>query len=252
MYRHFRNCTVVFLLTLLAMQPLRGQGLDDEVPNQLDILKVNITQLGINEFRMLYEIELREASSLELGLGYIYPNRLWFQQGGTALLATGGGIYAGFRKYRIPKRYFSTPFFRSYFSPWIFYRYSGYNEEWLLFDGGAPALSECAQFSERLHQLGAVVRMGWQTDHGRLVLDFYTGLGIKYSPAVVTQHALNTETDVCMLTVDSDQTEIVTPTSEVTVILNGGLKLGIRRDNQVRVYPEKKGDEDFPDTPPRY
>lgn len=254
-----RNLLFLRSLTLLLLVSgsygfAQSQTTNKEELNQLDLFKVNLTQLGVNELRLLYETQLGETTSLEFGAGYIYPNRIWYSQGGSALIASGVGLYAGFRKYRIPKRYFSAPKFRSYFSPWVFYRRSTYKDEWFLFDGGLPELSECALYSEKINQLGAVIRLGWQTDHGRLAIDIFSGLGIKYTSAVVTQHALNVDTDVCMLTADSDQTEIVTKPSDLTVILNGGIRFGLRRNNRERKFKEteRPSNPDYPDAPPSY
>lgn len=242
-YRLLHKLILLPILFLGLSPLLLAQNDDKQKPNQLDVLKVNLTQIAVNEVRVLYEMELRPATSLEIGLGYIYPNRLWFAQGDTPTLATGGGVYFGFRKYRTAKRFFSTPFMRSYFSPVVFARYSTYEREWLLFQGPSAQLSECAQFSERITQLGTAIRFGGQTTQGRFVLDAYTGIGVKYMPSRVTQHALNEMTEACEVLPTTDLTEIVTNTSEVQVIFNLGLKIGLRRDNRDRNYDDKGVEE---------
>ena len=239
-FKSFSNWLFSICFCLLAFSAL-GQNADEdaEKPNQLDVFKVNVLQLAINEARLSYEMEIRPHQSLEFGAGYIYPNQFWFAQGDRPLLATGGGVYFSYRKYRVPKRYFSAPFFTSYVSPLLFYRYSAYENEWLLFQGPSPETSECAQYSERFQQLGLVIRLGGQTTQGRLVMDMYTGIGVKYIPSTLTQHVYNAETDICEIIPTSDLNEEVTQIQDFQVIFNAGLKLGLRRKNRERSYEER-------------
>jgi len=249
-----RGVLLILFGSLVGLAMGQNPSEEKQKPNQLDVIKVNVLQLAVNEARLLYEMELRPLHSLEFGLGFIYPNPTWFEQGETPLLATGGGIYASYRKYRVPKRYFTTPFFSSYFSPLLFYRYSAYENEWLLFEGPTPETSECAQFSESFHQLGLVIRLGGQTTQGRVVMDIYGGLGLKYIPSTLTRHAFNAETNVCEILPTSNLDEVVTPIRDFQVIVNAGLKIGIRRSNRERNYEDRGIDTPDPqeDTPPQY
>ena len=233
-------CLLLIGLQITAIgQVVEKTPEEKEKPNQLDILKVNLTQIAVNEVRFLYEMELRPASSLEFGTGFIYPNQFWFTQGGTMTLATGAGAYIGYRKYRTAKRYFTTPFMRSYVSPMAFYRYSTYDDEWLLFQGPSPELSECALVSENIHQLGTALRFGGQTTQGTFVMDLYAGIGLKYQFGSITQSGLNAMTDVCEVTPDTDHTVTTSSTGELQVIIQAGLKIGLRRENRERNYEEK-------------
>lgn len=235
---HSRSLLLLLFLSLVASNA-QAQASKKEKPNQLDIFKVNVTQIGVNEVRLLYEMELAPAASIEFGAGFIYPNRLWFAQGDTPLLATGAGLYLGYRKYRQAQRYFTAPFMYSYVQPLLFYRYSAYNEEWLLFQGPTPELSECALYSETINQVGAVMRFGGQTTQGRLVADFYAGIGVKYFTRKVTISAFNEMTDVCEVIPATDLNVTTENVNEFQVIFNAGLKIGIRRNNRERNYKER-------------
>lgn len=247
-------CSICFCLLAFSVP---GQNAEEEAekPDQLDVFKLNVLQLAINEARLSYEMQIRPYQSLEFGAGYIYPNQFWFAQGDRPLLASGGGVYFSYRKYRAPKRYFSAPFFTSYISPLLFYRYSAYQDEWLLFQGPNPQSSECAQFSESIQQLGLVIRLGGQTTQGRLVMDIYTGIGVKYMPSTLTQHVYNAETDICEIIPTSDLTEVVSNIEDFQVVFNAGLKLGLRRNNRERNYQDRGNGAPMDpqdDAPPAY
>lgn len=251
-----RFLVLSLLLLLLGASPLSAQKTDDDRPQQLDILKINVGQFFINEARIMYEMQLRPKSSLEFGLGYIYKNAAWFEQGGRPMLAQGAGAYLGFRKYFVRKSIFYQPKILSYFSPMVFYRYSTYKDEWLFFPGGSPETSECERFSERINQLGIVFRIGWQTRVGRVALDMYGGLGFKWQPSVRTSTAFNDSTDVCEIIPSSDLTHFSIKESPVNVVLNAGVKIGLRRDNRERNYKIKEDEnplkEDQPEGPPKF
>ena len=227
---------------------------EKERPDQFDVFKVNLGQFAVNEARFLYEMQIGPSSSLEFGVGYIYPNPFWFERSTEAILASGFGIYAAFRKYRILNRYFSTPPFRSYFSPTVFYRNSSYEGEWLLFEGPSPELSECGRYNQSFHQMGTSIRFGWQTTQGRLVADFYAGLGIKFISSKLTQTAINRETNVCEELPTTDHTIVTEDLFDTNIIIQGGVKIGIRRNNRDRNFKSRDNqpvqEEDAP--PPIY
>lgn len=224
-----------------------------EKPNQLDIIKVDLLQIGVNELRFWYESELTKTSSIELGAGYIFRNAFWYERGERPMLANGMGVYLGLRKYMDKKKYFSEPFLRSYVSPLLFYRYSQVKDEWLAYDSGTPGVYDCALISEKIQQLGIVLRFGWQTTQGRLALDFYTGLGFKYIPSTLTTHVITPLTGSCVV----NNTTYASGASEkfngTNVIFNGGIKLGLRRNNRERNYDEVQLDQDAdPAAPPAF
>ncbi|MFM2375864.1 MAG: hypothetical protein RLZZ165_961, partial [Bacteroidota bacterium] len=166
--------------------PPKSVRIKGEKPNQLDIVKVDVLQLGINEARFWYEMQRGTHSSLEFGLGAIYKNGFWYDRGDRPMLAYGGGVYFGYRIYMDEKKIFSEPKFRSYFSPLLFYRYSAFKNEWISYTSSNSLLKDCNLYSERIHQAGAVVRFGWLTAMGRVAMDIYTGLGFKFIPSVLT------------------------------------------------------------------
>lgn len=235
-------------------KPLKAGRIKGQQPNQLDLFKVDLFQVGINEVRLWYEMEMGKHSSLEFGLGAIYKNGFWFALGGRPTLANGGGVYLAFRRYMDKKRYFSEPKVRSYFSPVVFYRYSQYKHEWIALETSGPT-HPCNLLSENIHQAGLVMRFGWQTHHGRLALDFYTGLGFKFMPSTVTLVATTPAATTCGVdptTVLVGAKETIYPTN---VIFNGGIKLGIRRNNKERHYddaPAPTPDGPDPEAPPQF
>jgi|GEM_PF-6582070 len=228
---------------------------EKERPNQYNAFKLNLGQLAINEARFLYEMQVGAASSLEFGLGYIYAQEFWFERGGEPLLASGFGLYASFRKYKIQQRYFSESFFTPYFSPIFFYRNTSYKDEWILFSGGTAADSECARYNRTFHQIGTAIRFGWQTTQGRVVLDLYGGLGVKFVPSLSTRTAYNTGTDICTELPSTDYTPFEEDLSETNIILQAGIKLGLRRGNRDKDFgPAKLERSDRPseNPPPAY
>lgn len=252
---------IVFsLLTLLLTAGVVvGQEAEskDERPDQFDIFKINVGQFFVNEARILYEMQVRPKGSVEFGLGFLYKNSFWFDQGGREMLSTGGAVYLGYRQYFVRKSVFYEPKILSYFSPMVFYRYSGYNDEWLLFPGGGEVDSQCERFNERIHQLGIVMRIGWQTRVGRLAVDMYGGLGFKWRPSTVTSTALNDSSMVCEIVPTTQFREVIEQENPVNVVLNAGVKIGIRRNNRERNFRirEKEVDpirEDLPDSPPEF
>jgi hypothetical protein len=243
-------------LMVLGSQLLPAQQADDDRPHQLDILKINVFQFFVNEARVMYEMQIRPKTSLEFGLGYIYKNGFWYKQGGRPMLATGGAVYVGLRNYFVRKTIFYQPKILSYIEPMLFYRYSTYKDEWLLFPGGLPQFSECERFSGKIHQLGLVFRVGWQTRVGRAALDMYGGLGFKWQPTVRTSTAFNDSTDVCEVLPTTDFSTYEIRLSPVNVVLNAGVKVGLRRKNRERNYQIKEEKdpvkEGTPDSPPRF
>jgi hypothetical protein len=248
---------VLFSQERVELKPgkaLRVGRIKGEKPNQLDVIKLDLLQLGINEARLFYEMEIGKRSSLEFGLGAIYKNGFWYERGDRPMLAYGGGVYLAYRIYMDKKRYFSEPKVRSYFSPMLFYRYSQYKNEWIAYTTSNPDSNDCELYSEKFHQVGAIVRFGWQTSRGRLVLDFYSGLGFKFIPSIRKTHVVTPSTPVCVVT---DRTEAVGLTEKfypTNVILNAGIKIGIRRNNKERHYEDAVPDqkEADPETPPQF
>lgn len=238
-----RNCFFCPLLLAFAFSLLfvgqafaQQEGESKEKPNQLDILKVDLLQLGVNEVRFSYEIELSKQSSIEVGAGYIFRNAFWYDRGDRPMLANGAGIYFAMRKYMDKKKYFSEPKLRSYVSPHIFYRYTTLEDEWLGYTTTDPGLFDCTLISEKIHQLGAVLRFGWQTSRGRLVFDFYSGLGFKFIPSTLRTHVITPLTGSCQINSTSYAVSEEEKFNGANVIINGGVKIGLRRNNRERNY----------------
>lgn len=255
----FRRPFLICLVALCCLVPVWGYGqetADKEAPDQLDIFKVNLGHLAVNEIRLLYELQLREASSLELGAAYIYANPFWFEQGGTKMLATGWAGYAGIRKYFDRKTYIFKPKFRSYIGLQSFVRISSYDNEWLQFGSGIDLNNVyCELISSKIQQYGLVARIGSQTRAGRVVLDFYAGLGLKYARQQLTSHAVNDSTDICAVIPATKYREINESFGEWGVAINGGIQLGIRHNNRERKQrsdADKPSDPDYPDSPPQF
>jgi hypothetical protein len=224
-------------------------------PDQLDVLKLDVFQLGINEARLWYEMQTSRSTSLEFGLGYIYPNAFWFPRADRTMLGTGGGVYFAFRKYFDKKKYFSQPKLRSYFSPVLFYRYSAYNNAWLQYTTSDPNIFDCKLVSEKINQIGLVVRFGWQTYRGRFVIDFYSGMGFKYAPSLLTSHVMTPLTGLCTVNSTSQVLNTTEKFNGTNVILNVGLKLGLRRNNRDRHYKNEiqhPVEEANPEEPPKF
>lgn len=236
--------------TLLRAQ----ESTEKEKPNQLDILKINVGQIAVNEVRLLYELELRKRLSLEFGTGYIYPHRRWFDQGGSPMLASGFGAYLGIRRYTDKRRVIYQPVFRSYIQLMAFFRRSSFENEWFFFPGSMPSDSECANQDEDINQLGGVVRFGWQTSRGRVAVDFYGGLGFKYMTQRIHTNIQNSGTDVCEIIPASTFPDRVANFEDVLVVFNAGVKIGIRRNNRERNYPSQfvNPDDVSGDKPPKF
>ncbi len=237
---------IVFLPTCLPAQStglehtstnaagLESDNKEKERPDQFDVFKINAGQFAINEARISYEIQVGPASSLEFGAGYIYPNSFWFERSTETVLARGFGLYASFRKYHILNRFLSTPVFRPYLSPTVFYRSSSYQNEWFLIPGASSDLSECSRYDQSFHQIGTSIRFGWQTTQGRLVIDLYTGLGLKFVSSRLIQTAVNRESYVCEEIDITDYTIIHEDIFDTQVIIQGGMKVGVRLNNRDR------------------
>jgi len=222
-------------------------------PDQLDIFKINLLQFAVNEARVSYEFQIGRTTSLELGAGYIYPNKFWYERSGSVMLSSGGGLYLGFRKYFDPKRYIYQPFFRSYVSIHGFARSTSFEDEWLLFGSDRYGF-QCELFSMQMKQFGGGFRIGFQSRAGRLVLDLYTGIGMKIVPTVTTSHALNDSSSVCAILPTTQIREIQMRNQDVEVVLNAGVNVGIRRNNRERAYMQIKREEplEIPDTPAQF
>lgn len=253
----FRLFTITYVFLALALgNGLQAQVLEEKTkPDQLNIIKVNITQLAINEARLLYELQVRKTSSFEFGAGYIYPNRLLYNRGGSTMLTSGFSLYAGFRKYFDKKRYIYQPAFRSYTSFVLFSKFNHFEDEWLLFGSGDLDIGyQCERFSRRLQQYGAVMRFGFQTRAGRLVMDMYSGIGLKVVPSLSTSTALNDCTRVCSPIASTQYRTISSRDTEVEVVINAGIQLGLRGKNRDKIYKEatKEEDPDIQDSPPKF
>ena len=246
------------LVAIGCLWPLSGAAQLAEkkpAPDQLDIFKVNLTHLAVNELRLLYELHLRPQTSIEFGGAYIFRNPAWFEQGGTKLLATGWAGYVGVRKYFDRKTYIFQPKFRSYISLQGFARFSRYDDEWLTFGSGIDLNNVlCELLSAKIQQYGLVTRIGSQTRAGRIVLDFYGGLGIKYTPQQITSHAVNDSTNICGPIPATKYREETASVRDWGVAINGGIQLGIRRNNRERkpLDKTKPADPDYPDSPPQF
>ncbi len=256
-YFLFRSYFLAFAFSILFVGQAFGQQEAEakEKPNQLDVLKVDLLQLGINEVRVSYEFELSQKSSMEIGVGGIFRNAFWYDRGDRPMLANGAGIYFGLRKYMDKKKYFSEPKVRSYVSPHFFYRYSVLEDEWLGYTTTTPGLFDCTLISEKIHQVGAVLRFGWQTSRGRLVFDFYSGLGFKYIPSTLNTHVITPLTGSCQINSTSYAVSGEEKFNGANVIINGGVKIGLRRNNRDRHYDEAPaGDpsEASPYAPPKF
>lgn len=253
----FRFLFVAGTLSLFFSAPAFSQqeGETKEKPNQLDVIKLDLFQIGVNEARLSYEMELSKTSSMELGLGYIYRNGLMYEYGGRPMLANGGGIYFALRKYMDKKKYFSEPKVRSYVSPHFFYRYSSFQNEWLAYTQTTPGLFDCELESGKFHQIGAVLRFGWQTSRGRMVFDFYSGLGVKLIPRNINVHVITPATASCQINTTSYAVSETTKDFGANVIINGGVKIGLRRNNRDRHYEEEPAadpTEVDPSSPPQF
>lgn len=223
-------------------------------PNQLDLIKLDVLQCGINEIRFWYEFQQGKHSSFEIGLGGIFKNDFWYSRGDRPMKANGGGIYFAYRHYMDKKRYFNEPKLRSYISPMVFYRYSSFKNEWFSYTTSDPLVNDCVLQSEKIHQAAAVIRFGWQTTAGRIAIDFYSGMGFKYIPSTRTTHVLTPLTAVCAVNSTSVSFSGSERLNGTNVIFNAGVKLGIRRNNKDRHYPEDQpsGPEGDPDSPPQF
>ena len=225
-----------------------------EKPNQLDIFKLDLLQCGVNEVRFWYEKQQGKHASLEFGVGGIFKNGFWYDRGDRPMVANGFGLYFGFRRYMDKKRYFSEPKLRSYVNPMVFYRYSSYENEWFGITSGTPGINDCLLQSEKIHQTALVIRFGWQTSRGRIAMDFYSGLGFKFIPSVRTTHVITPLTAVCAVNSTSYASGEVVRFNGTNVILNAGIKLGIRRNNKERHYDDAAPDtpDVDPDSPPQF
>lgn len=238
----------------VTAKPAKERRIKGEQPNQLDIFKLDVLQCGINEVRLWYEMQQGKHASLEFGVGGIFKNGFWFDRGDRPMVANGFGLYFGYRKYMDKKRYFSEPKLRSYINPMVFYRYSTYKNEWFGITSSNPGINDCLLQSEKIHQAAVVLRFGWQTSRGRVAIDFYSGLGFKFIPSVRTTHVITPLTAVCAVNSTSYASGEVTKFNGTNVIFNGGVKLGIRRNNKERHYdddvPEPSGVD--PESPPQF
>jgi hypothetical protein len=224
-------------------------------PDQLDIFKVSLTQLAINELRLSYEIQLQPKTSLELGGAYIFRNPTWFDQGGTLMLADGWAAYAGIRQYFDRKTYIFQPKFRSYIGLQGFARFSDFENEWLGFGSGTDLNNVfCELISAKFQQYGLVTRIGSQTRAGRIVLDFYGGLGIKHTVQQLTSHAVNDSTDICGPIAATKYREETASVRDWGVVFTGGIQLGIRHNNRERKSRDmvKPADPDYQESPPQF
>jgi hypothetical protein len=241
-------------VTLKPAKEMREKRIKGEKPNQLDVFKLDLLQLGVNEARFWYETQIGKHSSLEFGVGAIYRNQFWYDRGERPMLANGFGLYFAYRQYMDKKRYFTEPKLRSYFSPLLFYRFSTYENEWFAFTTADPLINDCVLQSEKIHQAAAVIRFGWQTAYGRLALDFYSGMGFKFIPSIRTTHVFTPLTAVCAV----NSTTVAVGESEkfygTNVIFNAGIKLGIRRNNIERHYEgdAPSNNEVDPESPPQF
>lgn len=252
----------ILLLPLFAGSFLQAQdstatAIEDAQPDQLDVFKINLSQLAVNEARFLYEHQIGYTTSIEAGAGYIYPNRFWYERGGATLLTGGYGVYLGFRKYFDKKRYIYQPFFRPYASLSMFGRFTSFENEWLTFGSGpTDDTYQCELFSLNMQQYGFALRFGWQSRAGRLVLDLYTGIGMKVVPTLTTSHAINDSSRVCeYIPGVTEVRDIQSRNTDVEVLLNAGLQVGLRPNNRVRKFMEKEQkleESEYEETPPQF
>lgn len=203
-----------------------------EKPNQLDVFKINIGQFFINEARISYEKELSYQSSIEIGAGYIYRNTRLYNQSGNIMLSSGWGVEVSFRKYQDKKSFIYESAFRTYFSPVLYYKNSAYADEWFILEVADTSQSSCTLQSERFHQLGLRLIFGFQSRKGRIVLDGYGGLGVKYLGNITTEHAFNEGSKICEIGPNTQFPEAVFNQNDIAATVHLGVKIGIRGNNK--------------------
>ena len=201
-------------------------------PSKNNALKVNLTQLPVNELRLSYEFQLKSNHTLEFGGGYIYANRtlydLEIDEIDDYILSSGFSVLGSYRYYPEQKKNKRLYPVQTYLSPVLFGTYTSYTGEWQSFESPGPGVEpECHRFDKTYYQAGFRGLFGLQNTQGRFLYDLYFGIGLK---AIYEQKNTTAITTGRICEVNSNTTFPDTKGDDFrfTAMVNVGLKIGIR------------------------
>lgn len=226
---------VLLLFALTGRGFAQGEPAQEVVaPSQNNILKLNVTAFAINEARILLEQELSPTSSLEFGVGYIYPNERLVEYAGPLYYGSGFSLQAGYRYYNDGEqdRYFYPRTFRSYLSPILYYNRVKYSERWFFYQGSNIVDDVCQLEDEQFNVVGVKLLFGWQTRTGKAVFDIYSGIGGKMVFSDVFIGARNTGSingsAECEILPTTEYPNETVRTDDFRITFHIGLKIGFR------------------------
>jgi hypothetical protein len=194
-----------------------------------NFIKFNLARLLFLDFAVSYERKISRKVSIEAEFGYQCPieyhnitssGNLGFN---LQIMAPGQGysFMAGPKIYRLYKK---RPGF--YLQPWAIFKYmwcTNVSFPSTVYDNP----KYCYPFGDNHYQVyGASLRIGvMQTYHG-VILDFYTGIGLKYRVNHYTLYGYHDDEREESHSYNKDRSPVYTTESSVYPFISLGLKLG--------------------------
>ena len=184
------------VLFLLGAMTVWGQSTSHlkTLPQSHQILRLDVLPLLVNEAWLAYEIPVHKQHSLEVGAGFIYPNRFLadYDYFSDFVLSTGGSVMVGYRYY--PKNAGHIRIFplQSYLNAEVYASRTAYQDEWFFIDyEGEMRDNEYHRISSNFTQAGFRAIMGFMKRKGRFVPDLYFGLGVKMLATEATTNVIS-------------------------------------------------------------
>ena len=228
----FKRTIFVVLLILMGFSASAQSNSSLKTrPTGHHILRTDVLQILINEFRLAYEIPVHKMNSIEVGAGFIYPNPLLepYDLFSDFYQSTGGSVLVGYKFYPKVGRNVRIFPMQSYLNAQLFASQSSYSDRWFSITYPETSVQdEWHQISSNFTQAGFRALIGWQNRKGRLVTDLYFGLGVKMVITEATTHVITPGGAEPMVRPSSTFPETTSSLTDFTATPHLGLKLGIR------------------------
>lgn len=193
-----------------------------------NFIKLNLTRLFSFEIALSYERKLSPFVSLEFEVGYQFPLYDRTRPGSGDLLETaqlfseGFSLLLGPKVYRLWNR---RPGF--YIEPFAIFKTLRYLNVYLPGSYVSNPSSEFYPFGDKYTTVyGITLRIGTVRKYGKLILDYYTGLGIKVKDYAYYYYGYYDHYDNKNVYYLLDHSAITRKVTEIWPVFNLGIKIG--------------------------
>lgn len=194
-----------------------------------NFIKLNLARLLFLDFAVSYERKLSQKLSLEMEFGYQYPleSHQHSDMGnpffGLTVLLPGQGfsLEAGPKIYRLSRNH---PGF--YMLPWVIVKDMSCTD--VSFPSSVYGNKEkCYPYGDNHYQVyGAILRIGTMRNFGGVIIDFYTGVGIKVKCNHYDLYGYWDNEKEKLLTYNNDGSPVSTQKTTAYPAISLGLKIG--------------------------